>query len=80
MRLHHNDTTLEIRVVGYQFPESPGDQWLNLELALEVGDESFRVVDACMETVELVWLLRCSRRSSGTRMRSSRGRFRTGGD
>ncbi len=60
MHLAQGTASLDISVIGYEFPNNVGDHWdsnwLNVEFALRVGDESFRGVEPCLTTFELTGL------------------------
>lgn len=67
LRLRHGDVDLTIGARGYQFPTSDGScdaDWLDVGVALRVGDRSFERVDPCLTAGELarlaLWLRRAS--------------------
>jgi hypothetical protein len=58
LRLRHGDVDLAIGVRGYQFPFSltADREWLDVAVALRVGDRTFEHVDPALETTGLARL------------------------
>lgn len=49
-----NKVWISIEVLGYQFPESPEDNWCFLNVKVTQGNEQFEKTDPAVETTELV--------------------------
>ena len=48
---------LELAVEGYQFPDSPQDDWCMVKAVVRQGDELYEAVDPALETTEIVGIL-----------------------
>jgi len=49
-----NHVRLRCEVVGYQFPNSPEDDWCLLKVEIKQGNQLFEKVDQALEATELV--------------------------
>lgn len=52
-----NKVGLELSAEGYQFPESPKDDWCFVKVIVKQGKDTFEAVDPALETTELVNIL-----------------------
>ncbi len=51
-----NHVRLKCEVVGYQFPDSPKDDWCLLKVEIKQGNQIFEKIDPALEATELVEL------------------------
>ncbi len=55
--LTENNKRLELDILGYEFPDAEGDyfdaNWLNVGIAYDDGNLSFRQIDSCLLAFEL---------------------------
>ncbi len=49
---------LSLEVVGYEFPDSPKDDWCLLQVGIDQEGQTCELIDPALETTELVHLLR----------------------
>lgn len=49
-----NNVRLRCEIVGYQFPDSPQDDWCLMKVEVEQGDDAFESIDPALEACELV--------------------------
>ncbi|AWF80220.1 hypothetical protein BTJ40_05015 [Microbulbifer sp. A4B17] len=63
-----NKVELELSVEGYQFPESPKDDWCFIKLIVKQGKDTFEAVDPALETTELMRILEWFRHLSERRL------------
>ncbi len=58
----HDTTRIEIDIADYQFPHLTDDEWdsnwLNVDVALDIGHKHYRRTDPCLTTFELEGLCR----------------------
>ena len=52
-----NKVGLELSVEGYQFPESPKDDWCFVKVIVRQGKDTFETVDPALEATELHGIL-----------------------
>lgn len=61
-----NKVALELAIEGYQFPDSPKDDWCLVKVIVKQGEDTFEAVDPALETTELLrvieWFRCISRR------------------
>ncbi|MFC6633704.1 hypothetical protein [Microbulbifer taiwanensis] len=52
-----NKVELELSVEGYQFPESPKDDWCIIKVIVKQDEDTFEAEDPALETTELLSIL-----------------------
>lgn len=52
-----NKIELALSVEGYQFPDTPKDDWCFIKVIVKQGDDSFEAIDPALETTELLNIL-----------------------
>lgn len=65
--IEHN-VILKCDIVGYEFPDSPGDNWCLLRVEVRQGNKSFERIDPALETTELLDLCEWFRCLSESRL------------
>jgi hypothetical protein len=52
-----NKVELELSIEGYQFPESPEDDWCFVKVIVKQAEDVFETIDPALETTELLRIL-----------------------
>jgi hypothetical protein len=52
-----NKVELELTIEGYQFPDSPEDDWCLVKVSVKQNVENFNVVDPALESKEMIAIL-----------------------